>query len=98
MGLSWSPQKINYCCKNFHKGCKGEERASMEGCARLWGESGVVRCLGGQYQASRFFLCARALKRDTVQGIPRHITLLLSEGKDTPRCEHDIFGRIGPSS
>ena len=23
--LSWSPQKINYCCKNFHKGCKGEE-------------------------------------------------------------------------
>merc|ERR1712083_978206 len=22
---SWSPQKIDYCCKNFHKGCKGEE-------------------------------------------------------------------------
>ena len=23
--LSWSPKKIDYCCKNFHKGCKGEE-------------------------------------------------------------------------
>merc|ERR1711920_1058220 len=22
---SWSPQKIDYCCKNFHKGCAGEE-------------------------------------------------------------------------
>ncbi|CAK0905725.1 unnamed protein product, partial [Prorocentrum cordatum] len=23
--LSWSPGKIAYCCKNQHKGCKGEE-------------------------------------------------------------------------
>jgi hypothetical protein len=22
---SWSPKKIDYCCKNFHKGCRGEE-------------------------------------------------------------------------
>ena len=22
---SWSPQKITYCCNNFHKGCAGEE-------------------------------------------------------------------------
>jgi len=22
---SWSPNKIAYCCKNFHKGCEGEE-------------------------------------------------------------------------
>merc|ERR1711897_38769 len=25
---SWSPRKIDYCCRNFHKGCKGEEPAS----------------------------------------------------------------------
>ena len=23
--LSWSPKKIDYCCKKEHKGCKGEE-------------------------------------------------------------------------
>ena len=23
--LSWSPEKIKYCCANFHKGCRGEE-------------------------------------------------------------------------
>jgi hypothetical protein len=23
--LSWSPQKIDYCCTKEHKGCKGEE-------------------------------------------------------------------------
>merc|ERR1712151_107805 len=22
---AWSPNKLDYCCKNFHKGCKGEE-------------------------------------------------------------------------
>merc|ERR1712238_565806 len=38
--------------------------------------SGVRRCLGGQHQASRF-LFALAMKRDTDQGISRHITLLL---------------------
>jgi len=24
---SWSPAKIDYCCTNFHKGCRGEEPA-----------------------------------------------------------------------
>merc|ERR1712032_254694 len=24
---SWSPAKIDYCCKNFHKGCKDSEPA-----------------------------------------------------------------------
>merc|ERR1719401_3032934 len=26
--LSWSPRKIDYCCRNFHKGCRSEEPAS----------------------------------------------------------------------
>merc|ERR1712032_1041110 len=57
----------------------------------------VVGCLGGQYRESRF-LFAPALKRDINQGISRRITWLLSEGKDTPRCERDIFYRVGPAS
>merc|ERR1712085_192793 len=51
---------------------------------------GVVRFLGGSDQASRFLL-AWALKRDADRGISRHIVLLLSEGKDTARCEHVNF-------
>merc|ERR1712085_130558 len=48
---------------------------------------GVVRFLGGPYQRSCFLL-ARALKRDAVRDISRHTILLISEDKDTARCEH----------